>query len=237
MSNDGEENLGGESPRNDEDFNELLDSILDDPRKKEAMLKRLNSSDEAARDSAPSGKTSGSGNPTLSGKVGGDDPSQAQSQFPQPPAAPPFWWPQAHAFYPPFMFAGAGPGAHAPTPAHWGHWLEGPSCSRAEATSESEYSTDVAPPRGKNKGKKRQRSQSECPEEEAEEDAIDLLDESEALELVEFDPSVEPKDSWEPPKVIDTFLTKYFNKALSDAERDPQGLPKAGVWGTDSTQS
>ena len=55
---------------------------------------------------------------------------------------------------------------------------------------------DVAPPRGKNKGKKRQRSQSECPEEEAEEDAIDLLDEAEALELVEFDPSVEPKDSW-----------------------------------------
>ena len=32
----------------------------------------------------------------------------------------------------------------------------------------------------------------------SDEDVVNLLDESEALELVEFDPSLSPKDSWEP---------------------------------------
>ena len=34
---------------------------------------------------------------------------------------------------------------------------------------------------------------------EAEEGTISLLDETEALELVEFDPSVKPAGTWEPP--------------------------------------
>ena len=34
---------------------------------------------------------------------------------------------------------------------------------------------------------------------EDEEDIVDLLEESEALELVKFDPEVKPSDSWEPP--------------------------------------
>lgn len=53
-----------------------------------------------------------------------------------------------------------------------------------------------------------------------EDDVINLLDESEALELVEFDPSVNPKDSWEPPKPIASFLDKHFNRALTDSERE-----------------
>ena len=52
------------------------------------------------------------------------------------------------------------------------------------------------------------------------EDAIDLLDESEALEMVEFDPSISPKDSWEPPKSMVSFLEKHFNRSLSDLERE-----------------
>ena len=51
-------------------------------------------------------------------------------------------------------------------------------------------------------------------------DAVDLLDESEALEMVEFDPSVSPKDSWEPPRSMVSFLEKYFNRSLSDSERE-----------------
>ena len=54
---------------------------------------------------------------------------------------------------------------------------------------------------------------------EDDEDAIELLDEAEALELVEFDPSVEPKDSWQAPTPITSFLDKHFNKALSEEER------------------
>lgn len=34
------------------------------------------------------------------------------------------------------------------------------------------------------------------------EDVVEMLDPSEALELVEFDPSVDPKDAWKPPKAI-----------------------------------
>ena len=48
----------------------------------------------------------------------------------------------------------------------------------------------------------------------------DTIDESEALELVEFDPSVYPKDSWEAPKSMTNFLEKHFNRSLSDSERE-----------------
>ena len=54
---------------------------------------------------------------------------------------------------------------------------------------------------------------------EEDEDVITLLDESEALELVEFDTTVTPKDTWEPPKPILTFLEKHFNKSLTEEER------------------
>ena len=49
---------------------------------------------------------------------------------------------------------------------------------------------------------------------EDEEDVIQLLDEIETLELVEFDPKVEPLDTWEPPQVIIKFLEKHFNRSL-----------------------
>ncbi len=35
---------------------------------------------------------------------------------------------------------------------------------------------------------------------------MELLDESEALELVEFDPVVNSVDTWEPPQPIENFL-------------------------------
>ena len=52
------------------------------------------------------------------------------------------------------------------------------------------------------------------------EDTIDLLDESETLEMVEFDPSVSLKDSWEPPRSMVCFLERHFNRSLSDLERE-----------------
>ena len=52
------------------------------------------------------------------------------------------------------------------------------------------------------------------------EDAIQLLDEAEALERVEFDPGVDSKDAWDPPKPMTSFLEKHFNRSLSDAERE-----------------
>ena len=58
------------------------------------------------------------------------------------------------------------------------------------------------------------------PADDGDEDAINLLDEAEALELIEFDPSVEPKDSWEPPNSMTSFLDKHFNRALSEEEKE-----------------
>ena len=46
--------------------------------------------------------------------------------------------------------------------------------------------------------------------EENEEDVVDLLDESEALELVQFDPTVGDDNTWEAGKMINDFLQEYF---------------------------
>ena len=50
------------------------------------------------------------------------------------------------------------------------------------------------------------------------EDQLNFLDEAEALELAEFD--VDSKEAWEPPKSLDSFLQKHFNRALSDTARE-----------------
>lgn len=39
-----------------------------------------------------------------------------------------------------------------------------------------------------------------------------------ALELVEFNQSVDDKETWQPPKAISSFLNKHFNRALSESE-------------------
>ena len=54
------------------------------------------------------------------------------------------------------------------------------------------------------------------------EDAIQLFDEAEALEFVEFDPGVDSKDAWDPPKQMTSFLEKHFNRSLLDAEGFPE---------------
>jgi len=66
---------------------------------------------------------------------------------------------------------------------------------------------------------------------EENEDAISLLDDSEALQLIEFDPQVKPTDSWDPPAAIRTFLEKHFNKVLSEEERDAimKDFPKPNI--------
>ena len=62
-----------------------------------------------------------------------------------------------------------------------------------------------------------QTAQSEV-ESELEDDVVQLLDQAEALEFIEFDPTVDPKDTWKPPQAIQTFLEKHFNRQLSEEE-------------------
>ena len=38
--------------------------------------------------------------------------------------------------------------------------------------------------------------------------------------MVEFDPSMDPRDTWKPPQVILAFLEKNFNCSLAEEERE-----------------
>lgn len=64
------------------------------------------------------------------------------------------------------------------------------------------------------------------------EDVVSLLDDAEALELVEFDPSVKPMDTWDPPQPILSFLEKHFNRVLTDEEGDAikKDFPTQRLW-------
>ena len=52
------------------------------------------------------------------------------------------------------------------------------------------------------------------------EDVINLLDNNEALELVEYDPSVSAPAMWTTSEVMISFLEKHFNCCVDDSERD-----------------
>lgn len=47
---------------------------------------------------------------------------------------------------------------------------------------------------------------------------MELLDDSEAMELVECDPNTTSKDAWTPSQIISSFLEKHFNHALSEEQ-------------------
>ena len=52
------------------------------------------------------------------------------------------------------------------------------------------------------------------------EDVVELLDEHEALEFAEFDPTLQPKDTWPAPEAMAAFLNKHFNRSLTGEERE-----------------
>ena len=85
--------------------------------------------------------------------------------------------------------------------------------------SRSRHSEDLPGPSGLADPEVAGRSVSSKRAVEEEEDTVDLLDEVEALEFIEFDPSVDPKDSWEAPASITSFLDKHFNRSLSEDEK------------------
>jgi len=51
-----------------------------------------------------------------------------------------------------------------------------------------------------------------------EDDIIDLLDDAEALEFVQFNPSEQDENAWEAGEVINTFLEKHFLHPLAPEE-------------------
>jgi len=54
----------------------------------------------------------------------------------------------------------------------------------------------------------------------ANEDLVELLSDSEAQEFADFDPSVEPQNTWDPPASMAAFLQRHFNRCLDDDEKE-----------------
>ena len=105
-----------------------------------------------------------------------------------------------------------------------------PDCSNPEA-SQSGAPQPSATSKVAATGVKRRREdgrESETDDDLDNEDTVHLLDEHEALEFVEFDPSVQSKDKWLAPEPMAAFLDKHFNRSLSEEEREAimQDLPK-----------
>ena len=108
------------------------------------------------------------------------------------PSVPPFWWP--------------------PVPSPFSGFSSLPESAREPRGSASSGSTSNSRARTRAV----QEPDSEDNQEENlqdNEDTINLLEDAEALELVEFDPSFAPKNSWEAPKAFTEFLNKHFNRA------------------------
>ena len=48
---------------------------------------------------------------------------------------------------------------------------------------------------------------------------MDLLDEGESLELIQFDPTVEDENAWDAGEVINSFVKKHFKRTITAEER------------------
>ena len=193
---------GNEPAENAED---ALDAILRDPSKKVALLRKMGLDDIQGTStgepshSTPSGKSMGGrahySHSTPCGKSMG-----GWSGY--PPAA---FWPFPYPSFPPFP--------------NWGFPNSQPlprnhTTSPRETTMPTPRESDESPGTSSSLCRKRPQDAQD------DEDSIHLLDEAEALELVEFDPSVEPKDTWNPPSSMVNFLEKHFNRTLEEGERE-----------------
>lgn len=202
MTTPTDEEIGGQ-----DDQAQQIDRLLQDPSTKAMLLERL------VGKQTPRGTTAFPNPPCLtpSGTNETGDTSRASTANPManawPPPCPP-WWFQIPPYFP-FPPAPVQPLA----PPHAGTALSSslPSCSGS--------SNPGAGRPGSSRKRHLSYDASSSSQGSEEEDAVTLLSDSEALELVEFDPAVQPEDSWEAPAVIKTFLDKHFNKSLSEEER------------------
>ena len=49
---------------------------------------------------------------------------------------------------------------------------------------------------------------------------MNLLDEGESLELIQFDPTVEDENAWDAGEVINGFIKKHFKRTITAEERE-----------------
>ena len=187
----------------------VVDELLTDPRKKALLLQKLGVGDEENGVNTPSEKCNNTKEDrqqhlTLSGKSVGVADHEGRRGYNWPPGAPMWYPPPVPAFS--YMPAGFGIRGHP-------IYLDGPGpsgCTDREPTANSGAGSG----RKKDKGKRKRTEEQEAPESEEEElEGIDLLDEKEALEFVEFDPTVDTSGAWEAPKT-DNIPGEVFQQSV-----------------------
>ena len=179
-------------------LDDAMEAILRDPNRKAALLQRIGL--DIPTESESDRQVGGHSHPTSSRKSRGG--------CGYPPA--PFWpFPPAPYCYSP-EWGGVQSQARTRGP-------PGPHAMRASFLApRAPPSADASEAGCSSSGYLR----NEFQEVQDDEDSIDLLNEAEALELVEFDPSIDPKDSWDPPAPMVGFLEKHFNRSLEEGERE-----------------
>ena len=181
-----------------------IDELLRDPQQKELLLRKLGldgpergeSVRHDGRNPTPTSESSGEAG-------GGHGPPQHLTPSGMSAGSwnvPPFFgWPPTPWMAP---YAGFPQAPNYPPFSPYG----GQESTNDPGPSTSKRATEPEPEEVLEKG--------------SEEDLVELLDDSEALELVEFDPSVDSKDAWTPSHAISSFLGKHFNCALTEEERE-----------------
>ena len=204
---DNEENRSqnGDNPSKDV-VDEAIEQALRDPAKKARLLQRLGIGDSDENEESTGNNTSvqrdgrtttglGAGYPDLfRSTLSGKSMSGTQQSAMFPPGS--HFFPNPYFLYGPYCPPPMGGGLLNPT--------SGPARSRRKR------------PRIVEEPDEEEESQSQ----DQEEDRVELLSEGEALEFIEFDPTVDPKDSWKAPSTMTSFLEKHFNRSLSDDERE-----------------
>jgi len=208
------------TPHDDADKQELMEEWLTDPKMKELIIQKLGLSKEGEVSNTLSGKAGKTldlyQHLTLSGMTAGAPPLLATW-----PMAP-LWFPGSHAprgaqfdqqgtnvppaqypFFPTMPSYGFGAPQGRAMPYHPSHYpvASSPSCSR-------ESTPHVGRTLSTSRAAKRPAQLEEISSDESEVDTVHLLDEQEALELVEFDLTVDSSGAWEPLKFMVAFLQK-----------------------------
>ena len=194
MATEQPQTVSSDASQGAEELQKKIDELLTDPLVRTALLQRLNPQPISQSSAVPDGAAP---TPYLtpSGTAAGSGWPVFPVPYPFTPTSgfPPFW--SQHA-------AGTQLTSHR----------AGDSGGRSTSSNNPEDSIDPALPGAS--GLQNEEEQLN------EEDIVDPLSDTEALEMVEFDPKVDSEDKWVPPKLMMTFLEKHFKRCLLTDERE-----------------
>ena len=192
MATEQSQNENCEASRGAEDLQKQLDELLKDPTARMMLLQKLNTN-PASQSSAVSDGSAPMPYLTPSGTAVGSGWPVFPVPFPFAPTTgfPPFW------------------GQHAAGIRSTPHCSSEVGETSTASLNNTESDSDPALP-----------GASGLQEQQNEEVVIEHLSETEALEMLEFDPKVASEEKWVPLQSVATFLEKHFKRCLSSEEQE-----------------